>query len=165
MYLDCYSTSSRVESIEFESELYLDWYILKNTGRVVSGLIQTKEYRTSCIWIDTYLRIQGEFYLDWYILKITGRVVSGLSISSRVDSIEFESKLYLNWYTLKNTEQVDLDWYILKNTERVVSGLIQTKVYWGLGIYYKYIWLHFCTFQNDWFSEKSFYFRQYRIPI
>ena len=56
-----------VESIEFESEFYLDWYILKNTYRVVSGF-----------WIDTYLRIQRELYLDWYILKNTERVVSGL---------------------------------------------------------------------------------------
>ena len=42
------------------------------------SVIHTWEYCESCIWIDTYLRIQRELYLDWYILRNTERVVSGL---------------------------------------------------------------------------------------
>ena len=39
-----------------ERGLYLDWYRLKNTfKRVISGFIHTQEYRESCIWIDTDL--------------------------------------------------------------------------------------------------------------
>ena len=34
----------------------LDWYILKYTQRVVSGLIHTQEYRESCLWIGTDLK-------------------------------------------------------------------------------------------------------------
>ena len=87
LYLDyTHWRIQRVVSIDtyfrIQWELYLDWYILENTEwvvsvlytlenteRVVSGLIHSFEYRESCIWIDTYLRMQRELYMDWYILK------------------------------------------------------------------------------------------------
>ena len=90
-----------------QRELYLDWYILKNTERVISGLIHIQEYGVSCIWIDTYSRIQKELYLNWYILKNT------------------KSCIWIDTY-LRIQRELYLDWYILKITERVVPGLIQS---------------------------------------
>ena len=113
----------------------LDWFILKNTERAVSGLIHTEEYRESsiwidiyleyrgsCNWIDTYGRIQRENYLDWYILKNAERVVTGWIHTEEyrerciwIDTYwRIQREVYLDWYILINTEEVYLDWYRLK---------------------------------------------------
>ena len=49
-----------MKSVLIRSDVLVLGNVLENTDRVVSGLIQTIEYRESCIWVDTNFRIQRE---------------------------------------------------------------------------------------------------------
>ena len=149
--------------------MYLDWYILKNTESVVSGLIQTKvllqsiefkgvvswlidtdEYRECCISVDRFSLIQRVMYLDWYLLE---NKESCIWIDT---NLRIQRLLYLDWYLLENKEsyiRIDtnlriqrllyLDWYLLENKESCIW--IETNLRIQRVLYLesrRYIWIN-----------------------
>ena len=63
LYISPKYTQLNMKSVLIRSDVLVLGNVLENTDRVVSGLIQTIEYRESCIWVDTNFRIQREQYL------------------------------------------------------------------------------------------------------
>ena len=81
-------------NLRIERELYLDWYLLKNTARVVSGLIHTYEYRESCIWVDTHLKNYWSMAFITWLVRLTAlqrNIIMYNFIQITIKFVEFKS--------------------------------------------------------------------------